>query len=245
MLVPRTHSYQAYAKVKGTAVINPIEEKVRCAYDSEASGFIIRHEHSLHELPPCIKVLRSQLELLIIDNNYNLRALPGFLGDFLFLRVLDASYCRIKNVDPRLGCLRRLEHLNLANNQLEYLSFEASRLKSLKKLNVENNNMKVLPGGLLFLQHLKELTLENNPFYDPVEIEGTPDVTLSPCLSSIECVNCCIPTQNYRTFISFHRLCQHVELPFVFHTCSDTCQAQVRDRLDRYNAAQRERREHQ
>ncbi|CCW71409.1 unnamed protein product [Phytomonas sp. Hart1] len=245
MLVPRTHSHHAYGKAKETTCVDSIEEKVRSAYESQASGIIIQHEHNLLELPPCIKMLRSQLELLIIDNNYNLRHLPGFIGDFLRLRVLDASYCSIQHVDPRLGFLCRLEQLNLSNNKLEYLSIEASRLKSLRKLNVENNNMKVLPGGLLFLKHLEELTLENNPFYDPVEIEGAADVTLAPSLSIVECMNCSIPTRNYRTFISFHRLCQHVELPFVFYLCSDACQTQMRDRLDRYNVAQRARREKQ
>lgn len=71
---------------------------------------------------------------------------------FFFCRYLPAE----------IGCLTRLEHLDLSFNKLKKLPAEITYLKALITLKIANNKLLELPAGLSLLQRLENLDLSNN-----------------------------------------------------------------------------------
>lgn len=203
------------------------------ASDSGTAVLQLNYLEELKEIPSSLKLLREQLESLNLDNNYSLKTLPPMLGDFPRLRSLDASYCSIVTISPKVCFLNRLTRLILSNNNISFLPTEFGQLKKLEELHVGNNKLQVLPGGLVFLPDLRELSVENNPLYTQEEIDGAAHVTLVPPQTSVDCANCCVRSKNYQVTISFHTLPSHrkVPLPFVFFVCSDECQEHLTNRL--------------
>eukprot|EP00796_Vickermania_ingenoplastis_P010912 gene10912-7570_t len=208
---------------------------IQAAVDAEATSLNIHHKSDMLKLPVSVKRTRDTLELLHLDNNYRLGALPRCIGDFPRLRWLNASYCRIKSIAPEIGKLSKLERLHLSNNVIEFLPTELWQLKSLEELRVNENELHFLPDGLLFLPKLRELAVVNNPFYTQDEIEGADAVTLVPPQKSIDCANCRIRVRNYLVSITFHNMCGHKDLPFVHFCCSEKCQELLNGSLATYD----------
>lgn len=211
------------------------EAIIQAAVDAEAKTLNIHYKHDMLQLPTTVKRARDNLELLHLDNNYRLGALPRCIGDFPLLRWLNASYCRITRIAPEIGQLRRLERLYLNNNIIDFLPTELWKLKNLEELRLNENNICVLPDGLLFLPKLRELVLVNNPLYTREMVEGAEAVMLIPSQHCADCSNCRIPVRNYLVSITFHHLCGHKYLPFVHFCCSVECKTLLYRSLDQYD----------
>lgn len=199
----------------------------------------LTHRHDMTALPSAIRSLRDSLEVLHVDNNYQLAALPSFLGDMPRLRWINASYCRLRRVEPAVCHLGELERLYLSNNRLEMLPMELWQLRALEELRVDNNELRMLPVGLLFLPKLREVTLENNPLLTAEEADGAAAAMLVPPQHYVSCDSCWVISRNYRVGLTFHNLLEHREVPFVHFTCSDVCEAHLLARLERYDAGHR------
>lgn len=85
------------------------------------------------------------------------------------LQVLDLSYNELRSLSDASGFsrLRRLQHLDLKNNNLSEVSSEAlAGLVSLRVLNLANNKIENLPQGLFSnSRELRELHLQNNSLF--------------------------------------------------------------------------------
>ncbi|KAH8270843.1 hypothetical protein KR018_006826 [Drosophila ironensis] len=86
------------------------------------------------------------------------------------LQVLDASHNELRSISEGWGIsrLRRLQHLNLAYNNLSELSGEAlAGLASLRIVNLSNNHLETLPEGLFAgSKELREIHLQRNELYE-------------------------------------------------------------------------------
>ncbi|XP_017051243.2 toll-like receptor 7 [Drosophila ficusphila] len=86
------------------------------------------------------------------------------------LQVLDASHNELRSISESWGIsrLRRLQHLNLAHNNLSELSGEAlAGLASLRIVNLSNNHLETLPEGLFAgSKELREIHLQQNELYE-------------------------------------------------------------------------------
>ncbi|XP_039480489.1 toll-like receptor 7 [Drosophila santomea] len=86
------------------------------------------------------------------------------------LQVLDASHNELRSISESWGIsrLRRLQHLNLAYNNLSELSGEAlAGLASLRIVNLSNNHLETLPEGLFAgSKELREIHLQQNELYE-------------------------------------------------------------------------------
>eukprot|EP00095_Tigriopus_kingsejongensis_P011075 maker-scaffold23_size669530-snap-gene-5.21 protein:Tk11075 transcript:maker-scaffold23_size669530-snap-gene-5.21-mRNA-1 annotation:"protein toll" len=128
--------------------------------------------NNLWTLPPVTFCSLSSLTVLNLSTNF-----LQDISDFGFgssdihscklpLRTLDLSHNSFSQLPPRtFGQLRKLEHLNLANNNLNVIDDSAvAGLNSLTTLNLAHNQLVALPPKLLSTccQHLQELHLQNN-----------------------------------------------------------------------------------
>lgn len=92
--------------------------------------------------------------------------LPWSGGPLLtWLSVLDSlihflCYCRY--LPPEIGCLKKLEYLDLSFNKMKTLPSEISFLNDLISLKVSNNKLVELPSTIASLSRLENLDLSNN-----------------------------------------------------------------------------------
>lgn len=212
-------------------------DTIQHAYDNKESTLHFSYEEDLVAIPPAIKALRGTLEILHVDNNYCLTALPPAIGELGKLRWLNAGYCRLSSVPMEIGRLTHLERLHLSNNLLSSLPMEFWQLKSLQELRLDNNKLSVLPGGILFLPRLETLTLENNPLLTPAEVAGAAPATLVSPITSVDCNNCCVRLRNYEVLVTFHNIAALSSVPFVHYVCSVTCKQHLEVRLAEYDAS--------
>jgi len=70
------------------------------------------------------------------------------------------SSCRY--LPPEIGCLKKLEELDLSFNKLKNLPNDIGELNALKSLRVANNKLVDLPSGISSLRRLENLDLSNN-----------------------------------------------------------------------------------
>uniref|UniRef100_T1GEJ0 TIR domain-containing protein n=1 Tax=Megaselia scalaris TaxID=36166 RepID=T1GEJ0_MEGSC len=86
------------------------------------------------------------------------------------LQVLDLSYNELKTIPENWGVsrFRRLQHLNLQNNNITELHAESfAGLSSLRVINVSNNHLETLPIGLFAgSKELREIHLQHNELYE-------------------------------------------------------------------------------
>ncbi|RNF08192.1 leucine-rich repeat protein [Trypanosoma rangeli] len=212
-------------------------DAVQQAYDNKALTLYFSYQEDFDAIPAAIKALRETLEVLHVDNNYSLTALPPAIGDLGRLRWLNASYCRLMSLPQELGRLSHLERLYLSNNLLQSVPVEMWQLKSLQELRLDNNKLRVLPGGILFLLRLESLTLENNPLFVPEDVAGAAPSTLVSPLSSVDCSNCCVRVRNYEVLITFHNVAALRSVPFMHCLCSPVCRRHLEVRLAEYDAS--------
>ncbi|KPA75890.1 putative leucine-rich repeat protein [Leptomonas pyrrhocoris] len=214
-----------------------VDLAIEQALEDGSNTFFLSHRHEGGDVPANISLLRNQLEVLHVDNNYNLAAISPRITALSRLRWLNACYGAVTSIDPTISRLSKLQRLTLNNNRLTWLPLEMWQLKELEELDLGNNKLRVLPGCLLFLPNLRVVTLENNPLLKREEVEGGAAAMFVPPQRSVDCSGCCARTRHYEVFITFHKFLGERELPFVHFACSSECASHVRTRLQRYDAS--------
>ncbi|XP_054629998.1 leucine-rich repeat-containing protein 2 [Dunckerocampus dactyliophorus] len=112
--------------------------------------------------------LSSFTLLAVLDMPKNaLKELPPDIGKLSGLRELNVSYNRLCGVPPQLGDCQNLERLELSgNSNLCQLPFELSALKKLRHLDVAQNNFASIPVCALRMSNLQLLDLSHNRLSD-------------------------------------------------------------------------------
>lgn len=223
--------YPADALLEGA---DPVDVVIEQALEDGSNTFFLSHRHEGSDVPANISVLRNQLEILHLDNNYNLASVSQRVTALSHLRWLNVSYCAVRTIDPTISRLSKLERLTLNNNLLAWLPLEMWQLKELEELDLGNNKLRVLPGCLLFLPKLRTGTLENNPLLTRTEVDGAAAVMYIPPQRSVDCSGCCARTAHYEVFVTFHSFFGVEDVPFVHFACSSECTAHVKARLERF-----------
>lgn len=101
-----------------------------------------------------------------------LRALsPALFSDYKFLGKLYIDNNRLTRLDPSLGRLRGLTHLDASNNQLSEIPEEIGMLVNLKSLLLFHNRIQSLPSEIGYLHKLEMLGVEGNPLEDDLKEE--------------------------------------------------------------------------
>ncbi|KAL9605824.1 MAG: hypothetical protein Q9179_001010 [Wetmoreana sp. 5 TL-2023] len=101
-----------------------------------------------------------------------LRALsPSLFCDYMFLAKLFIDHNRLTRLDPSLGQLRGLTHLDVSNNQLVEIPGEIGMLVNLKSLLLFDNNIHSLPSEIGYLYKLEMLGVEGNPLDEDLKEE--------------------------------------------------------------------------
>ncbi|KAL8973164.1 MAG: hypothetical protein Q9183_000127 [Haloplaca sp. 2 TL-2023] len=101
-----------------------------------------------------------------------LRALsPSLFCDYRFLAKLFVDNNRLTRLDPSLGGLKSLTHLDASNNQLTEIPEEIGMLVNLKQLLLFDNNIHSLPSEIGYLYKLEMLGVEGNPLDDDLKEE--------------------------------------------------------------------------
>lgn len=214
---------------------DPIDVVIEQALEDGSNTFFLSHRYEGNDVPANISVLRDQLEVLHVDNNYNLDSISPRVTALSHLRWLNASYCAVRSIDPTISRLSKLERLTLNNNLLTWLPLEMWQLKELEELDLGNNKLRVLPGCLLFLPRLRVVTLENNPLITREEVAGAAAAMFIPPQHSVDCSGCCARIRDYEVFVTFHAFLGQRDVPFVHFACSNECASHVRNRLQRYD----------
>jgi hypothetical protein len=214
---------------------DPADLAIEQALEEGSNTFFLSHRHEGSDVPASIVVLRDQLEVLHVDNNYNLASISPRITSLSRLRWLDASYGAVASIDPTISHLSKLERLTLNNNLLTWLPLEIWQLKELEEINLGNNRLRVLPGCLLFLPQLRAVALENNPLITQEEVAGAAAAMYIPPQRSVDCNGCCTRTRHYEVFVTFHKFFGLKDVPFVHFACSSECAGHVRARLQRYD----------
>ncbi|XP_051925006.1 leucine-rich repeat-containing protein 2 [Hippocampus zosterae] len=108
----------------------------------------------------------SLLRVLEVAKN-KLDRLPPDIGKLVQLRQLNVSYNRLSCVPPQLGMCHNLERLELAGNRdLSELPFELSSLKRLTHLDIAENAFASIPVCALRMSALQLLDLSDNRLAD-------------------------------------------------------------------------------
>lgn len=92
-----------------------------------------------------------------------MRALSTYIFAYSFLNKLYLDHNRLTRLDPIIGQLRRLTHLDISNNQIMELPEEIGMLVNLKEFLVFDNNLQTLPYELGHLFRLEILGIDGNP----------------------------------------------------------------------------------
>jgi len=113
---------------------------------------------SIKELPKFGKKLRD------IDLSRNpLEELSDGLFGLLALQQIKSSQCRLQGaINPQLGNLIGLVHIDLSNNQLTTIPVSISKLTLLSHLNISFNKLREIPRELGHCTNMKRLLLNHN-----------------------------------------------------------------------------------
>lgn len=194
--------------------------------------FHISYNFSIRRVPDAIKCLKPFLQILHIDNNFELAHLPASIGDLTQLRWLNVSYNKLTSLPREVGKLRALERLHCSNNHLESLPLELWGLRELNELRCETNRIRALPGGLLFLKKLVDVQTEGNPLLTASDLDGA---DAADVVDKIEdggdCANCRVRFTTPVVFASFHTLANGGPRPFAHYVCAPSCESQLKSRL--------------
>lgn len=106
---------------------------------------------------------------------FNLNTLPDYIADIQnfydctddgiikpFIHI-DASYNKLRSINPKLLEMEKLEMFSLRNNKIARLSGKIEKSIGLKSLNLAMNKFKFLPHNILHLKNLKVLAITGNP----------------------------------------------------------------------------------
>lgn len=92
-----------------------------------------------------------------------MRAISTSIFAYKFLKKLYLDHNRLSRLDPIVGHLRNLTHLDISNNQIMELPEEIGMLVNLKELLVFDNNLQTLPYEVGYLFKLETLGIDGNP----------------------------------------------------------------------------------
>ena len=95
-----------------------------------------------------------------------MRAISTFIFAYKFLKKLYLDHNRLSRLDPIVGHLRNLTHLDVSNNQIMELPEEIGMLVNLKELLVFDNELQTLPYEVGYLFKLETLGIDGNPLDD-------------------------------------------------------------------------------
>lgn len=112
-------------------------------------------------LPAEIGNLKN-LTVLIFHHTFN-TSLPSEIGRLKKLAVLKLDQADIEDIPPEIGNLENLTSLIIINNAKKFtLPLDIEKLKRLENLDLSNNNLTKLPDGIEKLIKLKYLNLSGN-----------------------------------------------------------------------------------
>ncbi|XP_052461003.1 leucine-rich repeat-containing protein 2 [Carassius gibelio] len=129
------------------------------------------HGTRIPEIPTYIEAF-VDLQVLDVPKN-GLTKLPREIGKLINLRELRVNYNKLLTIPPELGGCENLERLEMtANRNLAELPFELSNLKKLKHLDIAENQFASIPVCVLRMESLKCLDISNNRLKDlPEDID--------------------------------------------------------------------------
>lgn len=105
----------------------------------------LRDNH-LQEVPADFGILNSNLEYFDAANNTLTQVSVSLCRGLGFLKYLNLSSNRIRDLTDKMRELSELEYLNLSFNRLTSLNYElCNDLRNLKELYLNNNNLETLP----------------------------------------------------------------------------------------------------
>jgi len=117
--------------------------------------------NQITELPEGLRHL-SNIEILNVSYNCNLKHLAGWIGDFNQLKTLNLNGCGLAELPETIGRLSSLEEMALSGTPLKKLPEQIGRLNNLKCLFLESNRLTVLPASMGDLLNLEQLVLSDN-----------------------------------------------------------------------------------
>ncbi|KAF5943325.1 hypothetical protein HYC85_017402 [Camellia sinensis] len=114
-----------------------------------------------------VKVSRMLPEELMEVYDFNISNIPNFRVQAwatakFYLEEVYPVLTKQRYLPPEIGCLKKLEYLDLSFNKMRSLPTEITYLNALISLKVTNNKLVELPSGLSSLQRLETLDLSNN-----------------------------------------------------------------------------------
>jgi hypothetical protein len=200
-------------------------------HEAKARGdttFFVSNNFILRALPDQIRNLRSTLQILHVDNNYELATLPPAIGELTQLRWLNVSYNKLTELPIEIGRLSRLERLHLNNNKIKALPLELWALRELEELRCESNQLTTLNTGVLSMRKLREVLVDNNPLLSDAECDGADLYDLLPKVPCGDCASCRVRFRDYVVTVTFHQLPgTSGPVPVAHYCCSETCTKQL------------------
>ncbi|GFR73898.1 leucine-rich repeat-containing protein [Elysia marginata] len=145
-------------------------EDTDTSYSSSSSDSEYSREHledlsygTLETIPECTLQRANVIHSLQLDNN-EITSLPGNIGLFKKLIVLDISANKMSFISDEICQLTKLRTLTAKNNHLSTASFPKaiSNLKSLEVLNVSGNQIEHFPPQFTELEKLQVLHMGGN-----------------------------------------------------------------------------------
>ncbi|XP_062399669.1 leucine-rich repeat-containing protein 2 isoform X2 [Sardina pilchardus] len=129
------------------------------------------------KIPEFIAMFQD-MRILDIPKN-SIDKLPPEIGKLTKLRELNVSYNRLSDIPPELGDCENLERLELTSNlDLMELPFELSNLKKLVHLDLAENKFISIPICVLRMSSLQWLDFSNNKLKDlPEDIDRLEELT--------------------------------------------------------------------
>jgi hypothetical protein len=207
------------------------------AAKEDATTFHFCYNPDIVRVPDEVSRLKNTLQVLHIDNCFNLTELPASIGELRALRWLNVQYNKLKSLPSQIGKLSRLERLHCGNNALEQLPLELGALTELEELQCGNNKLKTLVSPVLQLPKLRELHVENNPFISKADVEGIDPYLVIPPRLEFGSTICSLTRlrmqadQRPVTFVSFHTFLGQTGLPIVHYVVDDKCKEQLKRKL--------------
>jgi calcium-independent phospholipase A2-gamma len=130
------------------------------SFDSLKNLRIVMVSKNYYEEIPSQLMQLKQLEEIAVDDN-KVKKLPKNLADLAALTKLNVNGNKLKSIGEACGC-PNLVYLSAANNEIDKVPEEISKLKELRTLNLDNNKISVLPDSLFALVLLNKLHLNDN-----------------------------------------------------------------------------------
>ncbi|XP_035495717.1 leucine-rich repeat-containing protein 2 isoform X2 [Scophthalmus maximus] len=185
----------------------------------------------IRQLPDFL-ALFTQLTVLEIPKNA-IAELPPEIGKLTELRELNVSYNRLSRVPPELGHCENLQRLELrGNHNLSELSFELSSLKRLVHLDIAENRFVSIPVCALRMSRLQLLDLSSNRLSDlPQDMDRLEQLVtlivhnnhlsyLPHCLTLISTLKMIVVSGNELVCVP-SKLCSNPDIKFI-RLCDNT-----------------------